>query len=162
MPQGHRLPGVDLDAALGEHLPRQMGEGEVHVFAAHQQVVADGVVAAADVRTTPENDATLQQQQLSDMILEGYDAIVINAAKIKLTGLKLDQKVYLRHTGYMSGQRSTPMKKLMETRPEEVIIRAVKGMLPKNPLGRAMYRKLKIYSGPEHQHSAQQPKALEI
>ena len=92
----------------------------------------------------------------------GDNVIVLNAAKVKITGQKREQKVYLSHTGYMGGQRVTTMAKLMEKRPEEVVLRAVKGMLPKNPLGRAMFKKLKVYSGAEHPHTAQQPQTLEI
>ncbi len=92
----------------------------------------------------------------------GDNVIVVNAAKVKLTGLKLEKKVYLHHTGYMGGQRVTPMKKLMEKRPEEVILRAVKGMLPKTRLGRAQLTNLRVYAGAEHPHSAQQPKVVEL
>ena len=92
----------------------------------------------------------------------GDNVIVVNAAKIKITGQKLDKKVYLHHTGYMGGQRVTPMKKLMENHPEEVIMRAVKGMLPKTKLGRAQLTNLRVYAGAEHPHSAQQPKVVEL
>jgi large subunit ribosomal protein L13 len=92
----------------------------------------------------------------------GDNVIVLNAAKVKLTGQKLDKKVYLSHTGYMSGQRVTPMKKLMEKRPEEVIMRAVKGMLPKTKLGRKQLTNLRVYAGGEHPHGPQQPKVVEL
>jgi large subunit ribosomal protein L13 len=92
----------------------------------------------------------------------GDNVIVLNAAKVKLTGQKLDQKVYLHHTGYPSGQRVTPVKKLMETKPEDVIMRAVKGMLPKTKLGRKQLTNLRVYAGAEHPHTAQQPKAVEL
>ena len=92
----------------------------------------------------------------------GDNVIVINAAKVKLTGAKLDNKVYLRHTGYMGGQRELPLRKLMEKRPEEVIMRAVKGMLPKNKLGRKLLTNLRVYADAEHPHSAQQPKVVEL
>lgn len=92
----------------------------------------------------------------------GDNVIVINAAKVKLTGQKLDKKVYLHHTGYMGGQRVTPVKKLMETRPEEVILRAVKGMLPRTKLGRKMLTNLRVYAGAEHPHTAQQPASVEL
>ena len=92
----------------------------------------------------------------------GDNVIVVNAAKVKLTGQKLDKKVYLHHTGYMSGQRVTPLKKLMENRPEEVILRAVKGMLPKTRLGRKQLTNLRVYAGAEHPHGPQQPKTIEL
>jgi large subunit ribosomal protein L13 len=92
----------------------------------------------------------------------GDNVIVVNAAKVKLTGQKREKKVYLSHTGYMGGQRVTPMSKLMDSRPEEVVMRAVKGMLPKTRLGRAQLTNLRVYAGPEHPHTAQQPKAVEL
>jgi large subunit ribosomal protein L13 len=92
----------------------------------------------------------------------GDNVIVVNAAKVKLTGQKLDRKVYLHHTGYVGGQRETPLRKLMEKRPEEVVLRAVKGMLPKTRLGRKQLSNLRVYKGGEHPHAAQQPKAMDI
>lgn len=92
----------------------------------------------------------------------GDSVIVINASKIKLTGRKLEQKTYYRHSGYMGGLKSISARKLMETKPEEVIRKAVKGMLPKNSLGRKIFKKLKVYAGNEHPHSAQQPEVLKI
>jgi len=88
--------------------------------------------------------------------------IVINAEKVHVTGNKQQDKMYHHHTGYPGGIRSMSFDKLIDHAPQRVIERAVKGMLPKNPLGRAMFRKLKIYAGPEHRHTAQQPKVLEI
>ncbi len=88
--------------------------------------------------------------------------IVINADKVKLTGRKLDQKNYYRHSGYMGGLKTTSAKELLENRPEDVIRFAVKGMLPKNKLGRQLFRKLKVYAGDKHPHSAQQPETLEL
>lgn len=92
----------------------------------------------------------------------GDNVIILNASKVKLTGQKREKKVYLRHTGYMGGQRVTTMAKLMDTRPEEVIMRAVKGMLPKTKLGAAQLRNLRVYAGADHGHGAQQPKKTEI
>ena len=92
----------------------------------------------------------------------GDNVIVINAREIKLTGQKLDQKVYLRYSGYMGGQKQIPMKKLMTERPDEIIKHAVKGMLPKNRLGRQLLTNLRVYAGPEHPHEAQQPRNVEI
>lgn len=90
----------------------------------------------------------------------GDYVIVVNAAKIKLTGRKLEQKTYFRHSGYPKGFKQVPMKKLMQTRPEQVVRRAIKGMLPKTKLGRKMIKKLRVYSGPEHRHQAQRPEPL--
>ena len=86
----------------------------------------------------------------------------MNAEKVRVTGNKLSDKIYYRHTGYIGNLKQEPLGKLLERRPERVIETAVKGMLPKNRLGRDMFRKLKVYAGPEHQHQAQQPQALEI
>jgi large subunit ribosomal protein L13 len=88
--------------------------------------------------------------------------VVINAEKIKVTGNKLNDKLYHRVTGYIGNIKTTPLKNLMATHPERAIEIAVKGMLPKGPLGRDMYRKLKVYSGSVHPHTAQQPAVLDI
>ena len=92
----------------------------------------------------------------------GDHMVVVNAEKIKVTGNKLEDKMYYRHTGYIGNLKSINLGKLLDTHPERVIQKAVKGMLPKNPLGRAMYRKLHVYAGPEHPHEAQQPTQLEL
>ena len=86
--------------------------------------------------------------------------IVVNAAKVRVTGNKRSQKTYYRHTGYPGGIRSTSFEKMIAEKPTRVIESAVKGMLPKGPLGRDMYRKLRVYAGPEHRHEAQQPVPL--
>lgn len=88
--------------------------------------------------------------------------VVVNAAKLRVTGRKAERKIYYRHTGFPGGIRETNFAKLQASRPERVLQKAVKGMLPKGPLGYAMLRKLKVYAGDKHPHSAQQPKALEI
>jgi len=88
--------------------------------------------------------------------------VVINAEKIRVTGNKAKDKIYYKHTGYVGNMKSISFEKLIDKAPERVIELAVKGMLPKNPLGREMYRKLKVYAGSEHNHHAQQPQALEI
>ena len=88
--------------------------------------------------------------------------VVINADKIKLTGNKMDQKTYFRHTGYPGGGIETPVRLMLQRHPERVIEFAVKGMLPKNSLGRMMIKKLKVYAGESHPHAAQQPKELTI
>ena len=88
--------------------------------------------------------------------------IVVNAEKVAVTGNKAAAKTYYRHTEFPGGLKSITFDKLIERKPEMVIELAVKGMLPRGPLGRAMYRKLKVYAGAEHKHAAQQPKVLEI
>jgi large subunit ribosomal protein L13 len=92
----------------------------------------------------------------------GDFVVVINADKIRLTGNKEETKRYFRHTGYMGGEKFIPFKDMLANHPERVIELAVKGMLPKNNLGRLMRRKLKVYAGPNHPHEAQQPQPLEI
>ena len=88
--------------------------------------------------------------------------VVVNADKIRVTGRKATDKMYHHHTGYIGNLKSISLEKLLDKAPERVIETAVKGMLPKNPLGRAMFRKLKVYAGPEHGHQAQQPQSLEL
>ena len=88
--------------------------------------------------------------------------IVLNADKVAVTGNKRTDKVYYRHTGYVGGLKEATFEEMIARRPERVIEIAVKGMLPKGPLGRAMYRKLKVYAGNEHNHAAQQPQVLDI
>ncbi len=88
--------------------------------------------------------------------------IVVNAEKVAVTGSKRGQKTYYRHSGFPGGIKSITFEKLIERSPRRAIELAVKGMLPRGPLGRAMYRKLKVYAGPEHKHAAQQPKPLTI
>ncbi len=88
--------------------------------------------------------------------------VVINAEKLKVTGNKFTDKVYHHHTGYPGGLKSTTFDKLLAKHPTRILEKAVKGMLPKNPLGRAMFRKLKVFAGPEHNHHAQQPQQLDL
>ena len=92
----------------------------------------------------------------------GDSVIVINAEKIKLTGRKLDQKNYYHHSGYMGGLKAITARKLLEKRPEDLIVNAVRGMLPKNRLGRKLCKKLKVYAGSAHPHDAQMPETLDI
>ena len=92
----------------------------------------------------------------------GDFVVVINAEKVKLTGKKMEQKTYFRHSGYIGGTTFTPVSLMLQKHPERVIEFAVKRMLPKNALGRKMFKKLKIYAGPEHPHAAQQPEVLEV
>jgi large subunit ribosomal protein L13 len=90
----------------------------------------------------------------------GDYVIVINAEKIKVTGKKLDQKIYYHHSDYVGGMKEATLREKLNKKPEEVIEHAVKGMLPKGPLGREMYKKLYVYAGPEHKHAAQKPEVL--
>ena len=92
----------------------------------------------------------------------GDYVIVINADKVKVTGRKLDQKVYYRHSDYVGGMKETTLREMLAKKPERVVEMAVKGMLPKGPLGRSMYKKLHVYAGAEHGHEAQKPEVLEI
>ncbi len=92
----------------------------------------------------------------------GDHIVIVNAEKVRVTGNKLADKMYYRHTGYIGNLKSVNLSKLLETHPERVIQNAVKGMLPKNPLGRAMFKKLHVYAGAEHPHAAQQPEPLEL
>ncbi len=91
----------------------------------------------------------------------GDFVVVVNADKLVLTGKKQEQKIYRRHTGYPGGLREVSYERMMEKHPERVLEKAVRGMLPKNTLGRAMFRKLKVYAGPDHKHQAQQPVKIE-
>ncbi|MBQ9489009.1 MAG: 50S ribosomal protein L13 [Lachnospiraceae bacterium] len=90
----------------------------------------------------------------------GDYVIVVNAEKIKVTGKKLDQKIYYRHSDYVGGMKETTLREPLAKKPESVVEMAVKGMLPKGPLGRQMYTKLFVYAGPEHKHAAQKPEVL--
>ena len=92
----------------------------------------------------------------------GDYVIVVNAEKVKVTGKKLDQKIYYHHSEYVGGMKEATLKEMMQKKPEFVITHAVKGMLPKGPLGRQMLKKLHVYAGPEHNHAAQKPETLDI
>lgn len=92
----------------------------------------------------------------------GDFVVVINAEKVRVTGRKMEQKRYWRHSGYPGGIRSRTLAEMLDRQPEEVLRKAVKGMIPRNKLGRAQLRKLKVYAGTEHPHAAQQPKPIEI
>ncbi len=90
----------------------------------------------------------------------GDYVVVVNAAKVKVTGKKLQQKIYYNHSDYVGGMRETTLAEMMQKKPERVVELAVKGMLPKGPLGREMYKKLHVYAGPEHAQQAQKPEVL--
>ena len=98
--------------------------------------------------------------QFTPHVDTGDYVIVVNADKIKVTGKKMDQKIYYNHSDYVRGMKETTLKEMMAKKPEKVVELAVKGMLPKGPLGREMYTKLFVYAGPEHKHAAQKPEVL--
>ena len=98
--------------------------------------------------------------QFTPHVDTGDYVIVVNADKIKVTGKKLEQKIYYNHSDYVGGMKETTLKEMLAKKPERVIELAVKGMLPKGPLGRSMYTKLFVYAGPEHKHEAQKPETL--
>ena len=98
--------------------------------------------------------------QFTPHVDTGDYVIVVNADKIKVTGKKMDQKIYYNHSDYVGGMKETTLKEMMAKKPEKVVELAVKGMLPKGPLGRSMYTKLFVYAGPEHKHAAQKPEVL--
>ena len=100
--------------------------------------------------------------QFTPHVDTGDYVIVVNADKIKVTGKKMDQKIYYNHSDYVGGMKETTLKEMMAKKPEKVVELAVKGMLPKGPLGRAMIKKLHVYAGPEHNHAAQKPEVLEL
>ena len=98
--------------------------------------------------------------QFTPHVDSGDYVFVVNADKIKVTGKKMDQKIYYNHSDYVGGMKETTLKEMMAKKPEKVVELAVKGMLPKGPLGREMYTKLFVYAGPEHKHAAQKPEVL--
>src|SRR5207248_9095773 len=100
--------------------------------------------------------------QYTPFVDTGEHVVVVNAAKVKLTGRKEDQKIYRQHSGYEGGLREERARLVRQRRPEKLVEDAVRGMLPKTKLGEAMYRKLKVYAGPDHPHAAQKPTQLEV
>ena len=139
------------------------------VFAHPEKVRRDWFVVDASGKTLGRLATQLafrlrgkHKPQYTPHVDTGDHIIVINAEKIAVTGNKLTDKVYYWHTGAIGGIKSRTLDKMLEQRPERVIELAVKGMLPKNPLGRAMFKKLHVFAGAAHPHTAQQPKALKI
>ena len=98
--------------------------------------------------------------QFTPHVDTGDYVIIVNADKVAVTGKKMEQKIYYHHSDYVGGMKETTLKEMMAKKPEKVLELAVKGMLPKGPLGRSMYTKLFVYAGPEHKHEAQKPEAL--
>jgi large subunit ribosomal protein L13 len=127
-----------------------------HVIDAEDQVL--GRIATAAARLLQGKHKAIYTPFLDT----GDHVVVVNAAKVKLTGRKEDQKVYRQHSGYEGGLREERLRVVRQKRPERLIEAAVHGMLPKTKLGAAMYRKLKVYAGPDHPHAAQKPTKLEV
>ena len=127
-----------------------------HLVDAKNKVLGRLAVKIANILSGKNNSRYSPNADLGDFV------VVVNAEKVKVTGNKGTDKIYHSHTGYPGGIKSISFDKLLEKAPERTIQSAVKGMLPKNPLGRQMFRKLKVYSGSEHPHVAQQPKTIEI
>ncbi|GAB7082105.1 50S ribosomal protein L13 [Megalodesulfovibrio paquesii] len=100
--------------------------------------------------------------EFTPFIDTGDFIVVVNAEKLKVTGNKLEQKKYYRHSGFPGGLKETSLKDMLDRHPERVLLHAVKGMLPRNRMGRALLKKLKVYAGPDHPHAAQQPAVLDI
>ncbi len=125
-------------------------------------VDADGVVLGRLASEVAKRLRGKHKPNFTPHLDVGDHVVVINASKVVLTGNKLTQKEMYRHSGYPGGLRAVPYTRLMEERPELVIEKAVKGMLPSNRLGRAMLKKLKVYAGPEHKQGSQNPKTLDI
>jgi large subunit ribosomal protein L13 len=125
-------------------------------------VDADGQILGRLATQIAETLRGKGKPQYTPHVDSGDFVVVVNAEKIEVTGNKLEEKMYHRHSGYPGGLKSRPLRDELERRPTEVIRKAVKGMLPRNRLGRAQIRKLKIYAGPEHPHEAQAPQELKL
>jgi large subunit ribosomal protein L13 len=125
-------------------------------------VDADGVVLGRLASEVAQRLRGKHKPYFAPHIDTGDHVVIVNAAKVVMTGSKLLQKRYYRHSGYPGGLRSLPYSKFMVEHPERAIEKAVKGMLPRNRLGRAMLKKLKVYAGPDHPHGAQRPKVLDL
>ncbi len=138
-------------------------------IAKNETVQRDWYIVDAEGKTLGRLAAALafrlrgkHKPQFTPHVDTGDYFVVINAEKIAVTGNKLQDKMYHRFTGYVGNLKSETLAQALERHPERVLETAVKGMLPKNPLGRAMYRKLKVYAGPNHPHAAQQPQPIEL
>ncbi len=125
-------------------------------------VDADGLLLGRMSTVVAERLTGKHKPTYTPFLDTGDHVIVVNAEKVRLTGRKLEQKMYRRHTGYPGGLREIPAVRLLATHPERIVEHAVRGMLPKGPLGRQMFRKLKVYAGPQHPHAAQGPQSLAI
>lgn len=127
-----------------------------HVVDADGQILGRIATRIADILRGKHKSSYTPHVDTGDFV------VVVNAELVKLTGKKLEQKIYYRHTGYSSGVRSRTAAEMIEKKPEEVILKAVKGMLPKNRLNYRILTKLKVYAGPDHPHKAQQPQPIEF
>ncbi|MGH8193963.1 MAG: 50S ribosomal protein L13 [Woeseiaceae bacterium] len=137
--------------------------------ASPQQVKRDWFVVDASGKTLGRLSTEIARRlrgkhkpEFTPHVDTGDYIVVVNAGKIRVTGNKLKDKMYHRYTGYIGNLKTTPLEKLLDESPERALQFAVKGMLPKNPLGRKMYAKLRVFAGPEHTHEAQQPIPLDI
>jgi large subunit ribosomal protein L13 len=145
---GRRVNDIEADRTDSEHI--QGGRARSAPLGGDRRLRA-----SARARGKHRSDFTPNQDT-------GDFVVVINAAKVRLTGKKADTKVYHRHSGYPGGIRTTTAASLLKARPERLVETAVRGMLPKNRLGRRLFTKLKVYAGPQHPHSAQKPVSLDI
>jgi len=128
----------------------------------HYVVDADGLVLGRLATRVASVLRGKGKPYFSPHLDTGDFVIIVNAEKIKITGSKMDQKTYFRHSGHPGASKFTTVRQMMEKRPEEVVRHAVKGMLPKNKLGRKMLKKLRVYAGPDHPHQAQSPEPMEL
>jgi large subunit ribosomal protein L13 len=142
--------------ATAEHAAQKATSGRWHVIDADGQVL--GRVATAAARLLQGKHKAIY----TPFIDVGDHVVVVNAARVKLTGRKEDQKIYRQHSGYEGGLREERARLVRQRHPERLVEDAVRGMLPKTTLGEAMYRKLKVYAGPDHPHAAQKPTKLEV
>ncbi|HEX2667219.1 MAG TPA: 50S ribosomal protein L13 [Gammaproteobacteria bacterium] len=138
-------------------------------FAKNETVKRDWYVVDASGKTLGRLSAEIARRlrgkhkpEYTPHVDTGDYIVVINAGKVAVTGNKMTDKIYHWHTGYIGNMKHTSLGKMLQEHPERAIETAVKGMLPKNPLGRAMFKKLKVYAGAEHKHTAQQPQKLDI
>lgn len=138
-------------SAKAEEIERQW-----HVIDADGKVLGDVAVAAANLLRGKGKPLFTPHVDCGDFV------VIVNAAKVRLTGNKEDNKIYTRYTGYVGGQKRESVSKVRSRRPELLVERAVRGMIPHNRLGRAIFRKLKVYTGAEHPHEAQQVQAYEL
>ncbi len=142
---------------MGTYTPKQKEiEKAWYVVDAEGQVLGRMAVEVARILKGKHKPQYATHMDVGDYV------IVVNAEKVQLTGNKLDKKIYYRHSGYPGGLKETPYRDLMEKKPEFVVRKAVRGMLPHNRLGRTMLTKLKVYAGPEHPHAAQKPQELKL
>lgn len=162
-------PGFIIDLRRKFHIDRKEGNMMKTYMANAQTVDSKWFVVDADGHTLGRLASEVakvlrgkHKPTYTPHVDTGDHVIIINAEKIKLTGKKLDQKFYRHHTGYPGGLKEISYRELLDKKPERLLELAVKGMLPKNKLGRQMIRKLRVYAGPEHHHDAQKPEVLEI